>query len=177
MPHANLQPKQSACANPQTNGQRRHSIFRRSIMLGLGASVFATTQAHASNDVLRLAENPLGVLLCIAIWVTALSPCGPGSSRRTAALLGAIVGAALAHLAHLTVPWITATSLFCVALASMRTWNGFLRLLLATAFFYRRKFEIEDSVACSGVQGTLGGGGYRHNGISLRGQHASRSWS
>lgn len=166
------------CALAQTGCLR---LFGgRSALHGLGlaaAALVGATHAHAGDGSTPPGQDPIWTLLFVSAWVTALNPCGAGSAWRGAALCSVVGGAAGAYFANATAPWIAGTSLFCVALTSLRVANGFLTLLLLTSLGYRRKFEVEDPVACSGVQGTLGGGGYRHTGISLRGERAARSWS
>lgn len=150
--------------------------FLRTTALGSIASITWAVPAHA-NTSLMLAENPLWGLFFIAAWITVLNPVVRGHSWRFAALLSAILSGAAMYFTQATLPWIFMTSLLCVVLAYWQHCNGLLWLLLASSVGYRRKFVNEDPIACSGIQGELGGGGYRHTGISLRGQRAARSWT
>lgn len=150
-------------------------ILLQTVVLEITIGPAGATPAHASTS-LSFADNPLWSSFLIAAWITVLNPIVHGHARRTAALLSAAAGGIIMHSTQASLLWTLITSLFCVVFACQGYSNGLFWLLLASSFGYRRKLASEDPVECSGIQGTLGGGGYRHTGISLCGQRATRSW-
>lgn len=121
--------------------------------------------------------DPLWNALLLAAWITVLNPISRDNAPRLAILSSAIFAGAGAYVLHASLTGILAASLFCVGMMYCTRMGGLLWWLALSVLGYRRKSRVEDPIECSGVQGELGGGGYRHTGISLRGQRAARSWS